>query len=987
MAKRLVGSKGRQNNQKGSDAFYGFITNTTDNAFSLNNRYQYTSFSKEHAKTMKKIWGATISVGFNMLDAIKDGKDLRKAKKNFDQALRGKYFSKVEQYGAGAQRRFYEDRYGPIKSKAGKITGLYVWVLDFTRFKRAEQEINHYSSLLSSSLESVEHGILVVDTNERVVFKNNKFLDLWKIPQELSNQKSDWRMLDYALTQIADREKFIQRVHELYQNPTEESRDLIELIDGRVLARYTRPHFLKKKIVGRVWSFQDITAQELAEREIRHLASFPLHSPVIILEINKEGALNYGNPAFYEAVRRLGLTDHQAFLPEEVMTRPPQNQHWKSAAELVVKGRTFSLKIFYLPEKELTRIYAFDLTERLEAEKQKSDLELTYKTLFESATDSIMLMDAEEDIGKILSANPVSAAMYSYTLDEFLKLRIQDLDVIEPGVHISFEERQALIQKNNRQTFEVLHRKKDGTLFPLEAVASVFELSGKRVQMAMLRDITQRKKAEEEIKLQYRFIESLAAASPDVVYVYDLEQEKYVYGNERMAEAYGHPLPQILEGGHTLMIPSMHPEDAAKIPMWKDQVRLARDGEVIESRFRLKTSVGGWRTFQSREAVFVRNQNGSVKQIIGSSIDITIQVQAEEALRESEQRFRVLHEASFGGIAIHDMGVIVECNTGLSQLTGYTYQELIGINGLNLIHPDDRPIVMDKIKTQDEHPYDVRGLHKDGHLYALEIKGKPVPYQGKMMRVTEFRDITERIKTAESIKEQNTRLQAIAENLRFKNQQLDEFTQIVSHNLRAPAGNIVSLSDFLAAEQKPDEREKILSLLKHSGSSILTTLTELNEVLKIKQTKNIEKQNLLFDDVYQRVCQMLNAQISAMRATMQADFAQAPIILYPHIYLESILLNLISNALKYSDPMRPLHINCRTYVIDNRICLDVADSGLGINLERYGHQIFKMRKTFHHHPESRGIGLFMVKNQIEAMGGKITVESREGQGSVFRVVF
>src|SRR6185436_12208871 len=135
-------------------------------------------------------------------------------------------------------------------------------------------------------------------------------------------------------------------------------------------------------------------------------------------------------------------------------------------------------------------------------------------------------------------------------------------------------------------------------------------------------------------------------------------------------------------------------------------------------------------------------------------------------------------------------------------------------------------------------------------------------------------------------------------DLKFKNEQLDEFTQIVSHNLRSPAGNIVSLVDFLEKPQGPDDKTEILSLLKESGEIILTTLSELNEVLKIKENRNIEKQDLLFDTVLQRVCNMLNAHITNTSAIIESDFSKAPKLWYPNIYLESILLNLLSNALR-----------------------------------------------------------------------------------------
>ena len=1084
-------------------------------AFTLDKKYCYVSFSPLHAQIMKKIWGVEIELGFNMLDYISRKLDRIKAKRNFDSALKGKHFSKTEQYGdPGHQRTTYQDHYGPVLNKSGRVVGLYVWVLDLTAHKRTESEAIQNNSILTSSLESIDHGILIVDKQARVIFRNQKFLDIWEFPPVLLQEKNDLKLLAYAQEQMANPQLVRQKIDFLYQNIELESTDHIELRDRRILRRYTRPHYLEKEIIGRVWSFRDVThefqqrktleewknrhqlivssfgrvvydydvntgaiiwsgniseilgygghemgdinqwsehihiddqpeafrlleeaqaragkyettyrfntkhfgyrwlkdigffiadpdgksvrmvgemtdiSQQIeADREIRHLASFPFHNPEVVFEIKPDGSLSYGNPAFFETIRRLGLKDHNAFVVAEADVRKMAGTPWKTTAELIVNGRTFNEKIFYLPEKNLIRVYAFDLTDRLEAERQKTDLEHTYQNLFESASDSIMLLDVEENPGKITSANPASATLYGYTLPELLSMNIKDLDVITSSNQITFEERTQLIAKEKRQIFEVTHKKKDGTIFPLEVIASRFDVSGKRLELVFMRDITSRKKNEEEIRMQYKFIESLSSASPNVIYVYDVDEQKYVYGNQRMAEAYGYSLDQLLQHGPSLILANLHPEDAIQATERMNTIFQAQDGEVLESRFRLKGKDGNWRTFHTRGAVLLRKSDGSVKQYIGTSIDISKQVEAEEALRESEQRFRALNEASFGGIGIHDMGKIIECNAGLSRLTGYSQEELIGMNGWDLIHPDDHAFVLEKVKSDYEIPYDVRGVRKDGSVYALEIVGKNIPYQGKEMRVTELRDITERVNITEKIKEQNIRLQSIAESLRFKNQQLDEFTQIVSHNLRAPAGNIVSLSNFLAEEKDPHEQAKIFDLLKLSGSNILTTLSELNEVLKIKQNKNIEKQLLRFADVYEKACQMLNAQITSTHATLSVNFSEVNEIEYPHIYLESIFLNLVSNSLKYYDPQRPLQIFIKTTWLEGRTCLEVTDTGLGINMERYGHQIFKMRKTFHNHPDSRGIGLFMIKNQIEAMGGKISITSTVGQGTTFRVIF
>ncbi|RAW01372.1 PAS domain-containing sensor histidine kinase [Pseudochryseolinea flava] len=373
--------------------------------------------------------------------------------------------------------------------------------------------------------------------------------------------------------------------------------------------------------------------------------------------------------------------------------------------------------------------------------------------------------------------------------------------------------------------------------------------------------------------------------------------------------------------------------------------------------------------------------------LIATARDVTKQREAMVALQESEQRFRTLQQASFGGIGLHDQGVIIDCNQGLCDLTGYTHQELVGKNGLDLIAEEWRPFVIDKIRGNYEKPYDVEGIRRDGTRFFLEIHGKQIPYEGRHIRVTEFRDITERKRAEEKILEQNTRLLAITEELKRNNEQLEEFTQIVSHNLRAPVGNILTLLNFLEGAATAEEKSEYINYLKESGNLILTTLHELNDVLKIKQTKNIEKQLIRFESVFSQVKAMLVAKIAEAQADVEGDFSDAPEMLYPNIYMESIFLNLLSNALKYVYPRRKPVIRFRTYRHGHFTMLEVSDNGLGIDLNRYGHQVFRLRKTFHRHPESRGIGLFMIKNQIEAMGGEISIASIENEGTTFYINF
>jgi PAS domain S-box-containing protein len=377
---------------------------------------------------------------------------------------------------------------------------------------------------------------------------------------------------------------------------------------------------------------------------------------------------------------------------------------------------------------------------------------------------------------------------------------------------------------------------------------------------------------------------------------------------------------------------------------------------------------------------------GKITGRVWSFLDITEQEKAELELKYRESRYRTLQEASFGGIGLHKNGIIIDANSGLSQLTGFPLNELIGINGTDLIAPEYRDVVIEKIKSNYPDAYDVIGLRKDGSRYYLEVRGKSFQAEGKTLRVTEFRDITERKLVEEKIRDQNMRLASIAQNLRKKNDQLEEFTQIVSHNLRSPVGNISALLDHYEKATSSEERAELIRYIKSSSESLLATMQEMNEILKMSQAGPMEVVELHFKQVLEKVITMLNANITSQRAVIETDFQEEKVIFSP-LYLESILLNLVSNALKYASSKRQPIIRVSTVAHEETVVLKVEDNGLGIDLSKFGHQMFKLRKTFHQHPDSRGIGLFMVKNQVEVMGGEIYVTSEVEKGSTFTIHF
>lgn len=522
----------------------------------------------------------------------------------------------------------------------------------------------------------------------------------------------------------------------------------------------------------------------------------------------------------------------------------------------------------------------------------------------------------------------------------------------------------------------------DGSLHWLECSGEVFRNDeGEAIKMAgIIRDITASKRVELEKadwKLRYELV---VASSGQVIYDYNLLIGTILWsGNIHNILGY----TETEMGGINNWEDHIHPDDRAYALKVLSAAEKKLEQYDVNYRFRKKS---GEYLFIHDRGFFIANERGEATRMMGMMIDITKNHTIEAELRESEYRFKTLQQASFGGIALHDKGLILDCNQGLARMTGYEQSELIGMNGLELIAFEYRDLVMTNILSGYEQPYDVQGIRKNGTRYSIEVQAKNVPYKGKDIRVTEFRDITERKKVEAKIIEQNASLIALTDNLRRKNNQLEEFTEIVSHNLRSPIGNVLSLLELLSKTSDEKEQEELNQLIVRSSQNIINSLDELNEVLKIKQDQEIEKQRLSFENVYQRVRNMLHTKALEMNATFHTDFQVAEIT-YPNIYLESILLNLLSNSLKYSHSRRKPEITIKTYRENENLILTVEDNGLGMDLQRYGHQLFKLRKTFHNHPEGRGVGLFLVKNQIEALGGTISASSKKDEGTRFTIDF
>jgi len=237
------------------------------------------------------------------------------------------------------------------------------------------------------------------------------------------------------------------------------------------------------------------------------------------------------------------------------------------------------------------------------------------------------------------------------------------------------------------------------------------------------------------------------------------------------------------------------------------------------------------------------------------------------------------------------------------------------------------------------------------------------------------------------LKEKECELRNIINIASIQNKKLLNFAHIVSHNLRSHSANFSMLLDFLKTEKDEEEKNKIIEMLTSASNNLLETLDNLNDVVSINTNTNINKKDInLYENVLE-VNRQLTGYLLNNKARINNNIPEDFKIKSVPAYLDSILTNFITNAVKYKHPDRNSKITLSAIKKNNYSILTISDNGLGIDLEKYGKKLFGMYKTFHNHKDARGIGLYITKNQIDAMNGKVEVSSEIGKGTEFKIFF
>jgi signal transduction histidine kinase len=290
----------------------------------------------------------------------------------------------------------------------------------------------------------------------------------------------------------------------------------------------------------------------------------------------------------------------------------------------------------------------------------------------------------------------------------------------------------------------------------------------------------------------------------------------------------------------------------------------------------------------------------------------------------------------------------------------------------------------EEIKAQNEEI-----ISHNEHLVAQqnEIEKQAVQLLEKNAELERIRMAisSKNVSLSSELERQNHHLTSANKELLEQNNRLEQFAYIISHNLRAPIARLIGLTSIVNLDD-PEDTSKVLSMIHQSSEELDSIVKDLTRILSIQRLSPTLYTDIDLEMLLLKIKTIFAKELTDINATIQSQL-QVKTLFSLSPYIESIFLNLISNSIKYRHPDRDLHIVVRSSHNNGHIHLAFEDNGLGIDLQRNGQNIFNLYKRFHFHVEGKGIGLFLVKTQVDALGGTITVNSENDRGTTFEISF
>ncbi|MCH8044154.1 MAG: PAS domain S-box protein, partial [Planctomycetes bacterium] len=532
------------------------------------------------------------------------------------------------------------------------------------------------------------------------------------------------------------------------------------------------------------------------------------------------------------------------------------------------------------------------------------------------------------------------------------------------------------VKKPGRLTFEGHHRTKDGHVFPIEITTNYLKKGPDEFVWAYVHDITERKRAEEALRMSETRLDAFFNCAPVGMVILD-DQLRYLKINETLAEINGIPVEEHVGKTVQEVVPEIAP---MIVPMFR---RILETGEPV-----LNVDVTGE----------VPSQPGVVRHWIISQfripredskwgigvivVEFTDRKRAEVELRESEERIRALLEGAFEGIVIYEKGKILEANQAFADMYGYALEEVIGLSPVEMTTPGSARKIARHIARGEEKPYEIVGLRKDGTTFEVEALGKNCMYRGRVARITAMRDISDRKQAQKEVQQLQDKLAHVS-----RLSTMGEMATGLAHELNQPLTAISTYcyvgKQSLAQASKVDT-EQLRELFEKLSAQAMRAGEIIRRLRGLVGKRTAVRSQVDVIEPIQEVLHLLESDLrqSEVRVELQADHANG-VVTIDEIQIQQVLVNLIRNAV---DAMSETQRERRSLTIttsrtaDELIDVAVCDTGEGIPVES-SEQVFDA--FFSSKSEGMGMGLAISRTIIESHGGRLWWTPNPNRGVTF----
>jgi PAS domain S-box-containing protein len=569
--------------------------------------------------------------------------------------------------------------------------------------------------------------------------------------------------------------------------------------------------------------------------------------------------------------------------------------------------------------------------------------------------------------------------LYGYSMGDFLANSRLWFELIHPDDKHIVDNKSEMLQSGRQVNHQYRIIRKDNSVRWVENKAiPTLDRTGKLIRIdGITRDITARKEAEEEQRQRDERYRQIVETAQEGIWTID-EKEKTNFVNNKICEILGYSSDEML--GKELYD---FMDDAGKAYAIDCMERRRRGvKENLDIRYVTKTGKDIW-TNISANPIF--DKTGRYKGSLAMVTDITQRKLDEEALKKSEANLRTVFEnTDTSYVLIDDEMRIISFNALAQKFSEEQNGIPLKVNdSMRNYFSDERWVfvkkTLDKVKRTGIAEYELSYMHADGsskwyHVRWLIVKNSDNKNCGFILA---NKEITE-AKIAALERER------ITSDLIQHNKDLEQFTYIISHNLRAPVANIIGLSAMLKENEfEPAEKQEVFNRVSKSIENIDVVIRDLNHILQAREPGNEKKETVCFHELVDSIRTSISETVLKENVQFKCCFDEAGGIFTVRSYLYSIFYNLSLNSIKFHRPGIDPVIEIRSIALKDKIELRFKDNGKGIDLDKNASHLFGLYKRFDTTVEGKGMGLFMVKTQVETLGGTIKIKSKLNEGTEF----